>query len=171
MLSNEALEAYSEEYYKDIFRYCLSKLKNNEDAWDATQETFLFFKERSFDLMDINIKAWLKWVAHYRIQEIYAQRMKDRKFFSEYSEEIIPMDKHMEAIEAQIVDCNIGKYANLIYAFLSDSDKDLFYMLYVEGLSEKLIAEKLNLEPHALYMRVSRLRKRMSKFIRDELLY
>lgn len=172
MLDNNKLEQYCEDYYNDIFHFCLSKLRNKEDAYDATQETFLFFKMRSFDLLDINIKSWLLWVAHYRIQNIYARRSKDKALFDAYNkDEEFLMDKNIESIETQIVDTNIGKYANEIYNSLSDKEKDLFKMLYVEDMSEKHIAEKLNIEPHALYMRVSRLKKRISKFVREELVY
>ena len=55
MLDNEKMQQYCEEYYNDVFRFCLSKLRNREDAYDATQETFLFFILRSFNLLDINI--------------------------------------------------------------------------------------------------------------------
>ena len=171
LLDNDTLEHYCKEYYDDVFRFCLSKLHNREDAYDATQETFLFFKMRSFDLVEINIKSWLLWVAHYRIQNIYAKRNKDKALFDAYSEEEYLMDKNIENIEMQIVDNNIGKYANEIYSALSDKEKALFKMLYVDDMSEKHIAQKLNLEPHAVYMRVSRMKKKISQFVLDELMY
>lgn len=171
MLDNDRLEQYCEEYYNDVFRFCLSKLHDREDAYEATQETFLFLKMRAFDLIDINIKSWLFWVAHYHIQNIYAKRSKEKNLFDAYSEEEYLMDKNIESIEMQIVDTNIATYANKFYDALSDKDKILFEMLYVEDMPEKLIAQKLNLEPHALYMRVSRLRKRISKFVMEELEY
>ena len=43
MLSKEELEAYSKEYYADVYRYCLCCLSNKEDAEDATQEVFARF--------------------------------------------------------------------------------------------------------------------------------
>lgn len=171
MLDNEKMQQYCEEYYNDVFRFCLSKLRNREDAYDATQETFLFFNMRSFNLLDINIKSWLFWVAYYQIQHIYARRNKDKALLDAYIEKEFPMDRNIETIEMQIVDASILAYANKIYSSLSDKDKVLFEMLYVEDMSENHIAQKLGLEPHALYMRVSRLRKKISQFVMDELTY
>lgn len=171
MITEKEIERYTKEYYSDVFRFCLSKLKDKDDAFDATQETFLLLKTKSFDLTDINIKAWLMWVAHYMVKDIYNRRSKESKLLSEYTEETLPIDKRIETIETQIVDNNIEKYTMEIYNGLPDSDKELFGLLYVKNMSEKSVAEKLSLEPHALYMRVSRLKKRIADFIRNEFVY
>ena len=110
-------------------------------------------------------------VAYYQIQHIYARRNKDKALLDAYIEKEFPTDRNIETIEMQIVDASILAYANKIYSSLSDKDKVLFEMLYVEDMSENHIAQKLGLEPHALYMRVSRLRKKISQFVMDELTY
>ena len=71
MISAERAKEVADLYYDDVYHLCYSRLKNETDASDVTQEVFLFFQESCDELEDNYIKAWLYKVADNKIKEEY----------------------------------------------------------------------------------------------------
>ena len=67
MHTKEELEAYSKEYYLQIYKYCMSRLSNKQDAEDAAQDTFVVFSEKAHLLEDEHIQSWLFTTAHHMV--------------------------------------------------------------------------------------------------------
>lgn len=59
----EALSEMINQYYSDIFRFCLYMIQNQEDAYDITQETFLKFIKYGMSYRRNNLKGYLLTIA------------------------------------------------------------------------------------------------------------
>ena len=69
-----------EKFVDDIFRLCYSFMKNQMDAEDAVQETFLkyFYTDRKFESME-HRKAWLIVTASNQCKDLLKQQWRKRK--------------------------------------------------------------------------------------------
>ena len=59
----EALSIIIDQYYSDIFRFCLYMIQSEEDAYDITQETFLKFIRYGTSYPHRNLKCYLLTIA------------------------------------------------------------------------------------------------------------
>lgn len=59
----EALGAIIEQYYTDIFRFCLYMVQAEADAYDLTQEVFLKFIKYGASYQHKNLKGYLLTIA------------------------------------------------------------------------------------------------------------
>ncbi len=171
MLSKEELEAYCKEYYSLIYRYCLNKLSNREDAEDATQETFVVFYKKGSLLEQEHIKAWLLTTAHHMVLKEYKRRslIKDKE--SVFDEEMLEISRRVRNFEENLVDYYSEKYIDEIYARLSDKEKELFDLYSSGEMKTGEIANILGLEPHACSMRKKRLIERCRDIMLEILFY
>ena len=61
--NQEALGDIIERYYEDIFRFCLYMVREEEEAYDITQETFLKFIKYGSSYRRNNLKGYLLTIA------------------------------------------------------------------------------------------------------------
>lgn len=171
MLTKEKMEEYSREYYFPVYKYCMSKLSNRQDAEDAAQETFLVFSNKGHLLEEQHIKAWLFAVAHNMIMKEYKRRLvaKDKKIV--FDEAMTEHSKKITTIEESLVDYYFERFEDEIYSRLTDKEKDL-YDLYSDGnIKTGQIAQIMGLEPHACSMRKKRLKEKCREIMMEILFY
>ena len=171
MLTKEKMEEYSREYYFPVYKYCMSKLSNRQDAEDAVQETFLVFSNKGHLLEEQHIKAWLFAVAHNMIMKEYKRRLvaKDKKIV--FDEAMTEHSKKITTIEESLVDYYFERFKDEIYSRLTDKEKDL-YDLYSDGnIKTGQIAQIMGLEPHACSMRKKRLKEKCREIMMEILFY
>lgn len=171
MLTKEKMEEYSKEYYFPVYKYCMSKLSNRQDAEDAVQETFLVFSNKGHLLEEQHIKAWLFAVAHNMIMKEYKRRLvaKDKKIV--FDEAMTEHSKKITTIEESLVDYYFERFEDEIYSRLTDKEKDL-YDLYSDGnIKTGQIAQIMGLEPHACSMRKKRLKEKCREIMMEILFY
>ncbi len=132
-------EIYDEYYYK-IYNWAIKKTNNKEDAEDLTNSVFLAI----FEYLNKNIKAEklenLIWKIAYNLW-----CAKAKKYIKEKNN--TPFDENYDlSYEIQILDKIIYKEIinNLDNIGLSDKEKIVFNMFYVNDLSIKEISKKLN---------------------------
>lgn len=171
MLSQEELDAYSEEYYPLILKYCMKKLSNKPDAEDAAQETFAIFSEKGHLLNPNHIKPWLITTAHHMILKEYKRRAAVRDNECIYNEVILELSKKVRTFEEDMVDYYMARHMKDIYERLTDREKEVFD-LYSDGtLKTGKIAQILGIEPHACSMRKKRLEARCREIMIEILFY
>ena len=171
MLTKEKMEEYSREYYFPVYKYCMSKLSNRQDAEDAAQETFLVFSNKGHLLEEQHIKAWLFAVAHNMIMKEYKRRLvaKDKKIV--FDKAMTEHSKKITTIEESLVDYYFERFEDEIYSRLTDKEKDL-YDLYSDGnIKTGQIAQIMGLEPHACSMRKKRLKEKCREIMMEILFY
>lgn len=61
--NKEAAGIIIEQYYADIYRFCLYMIQKEEDAYDITQETFLKFMKYGASYRHNNLKGYLLTIA------------------------------------------------------------------------------------------------------------
>lgn len=171
MLSKEEVEAYCKEYYLPIYKYCMSRLSNKEDAEDATQETFVIFSKKGHLLEDKHIEGWLLTTAHHMVLKEYKRRsfVKDKE--CSFDEEMIELSKRVRTFESDLVDYYIEKHIEDIYERLSDREKELFDLYSDGNIKTDQIAQILGLDAHACSMRKKRLKEKCREIMLEILFY
>lgn len=171
MLSKEELEAYCREYYLPVYKYCMSRLSNKEDAEDATQETFVIFCRKRHILEEEHIKSWLYTTAHHMVLREYKKRsLKNDKEYV-FDEQMTELSKKVRTLEDDLVDYYISKYIDDIYARLSIREKELFDLCSDNNLKSGQIAQLLGLDSHTFSMRKLRLKEKCRDIMTEILFY
>lgn len=166
LISIERAAEIADLYYGDIYHFCLSRLRREEDAADVTQEVFLFFQEKHAELEDDYIKAWLYAVADNKIKEQFREIARREKelilaavFGSLKSEDILcGMEEDVE-VSAQ----ELEEKKNAIFSSLSEKELELFEMVYTKHMEYEEMASVLNTTEHAVRSRVYRLRLKIKE--------
>lgn len=171
MLSKEELESYCKEYYTPVYRYCMSRLSNKEDAEDATQETFIIFSKKGHMLEKVHIKPWLLTTAHHMILKEYKRRTTTNDKECAYNEEILELSRKFRSFEEDIVNYYAERYIEEVYARLSDREKELFDLFSDNTLKAGQIAQMLGMEIHACSMRKKRLKEKCRDIMMEILFY
>ncbi len=121
-----------ERYVDDIFRLCFSFMKNQMDAEDAVQETFLkyFYSHKEFENPD-HLKAWLIVTASNHCKDLLKQWWRKKRSLDEYEEaageEMAEADDMMELVMS-----------------LPEKYKTAVYLYYYEGYDSREIARLLH---------------------------
>jgi len=69
------------QYHKKIFRFSLSYLKNEEDAYDLVQDVFIKLWENRFSLKkDTNFDAFLFTIAKNSVISLFRKRITEQKY-------------------------------------------------------------------------------------------
>lgn len=140
-----------------IFRFCLVRVSNREQALDITQETFLrLWQNLQKDEVIKNNRAFLFTVAHRLIIDWY------RKKKSVSLDKIIDNDDGVaEQILKDIDEENPllgaeGRYLLEKVEELSPTSREPVYLRFVEGLSPVEIGEILGISANAASARLNR---------------
>ncbi len=172
MLSKEQFEKYSKEYYNSVYKYCMYRLENKEDAEDITQDTFLIFSQKYHLIEDEKyVKAWLYDTAHNLILREFKKRQRKINKESVFDEDLLEGSIKCRRFEDDVVSLYGEKYENDVYESLSEKDKE-DYELFTDGtIKPGEIAKLLNLEGHASSMRRKRLKERCREILSEILFY
>lgn len=140
-----------------IFRFCLLRVSNREQALDITQETFLRLWQSLVDKKEIrNNRAFLFTIAHHLIIDWYRKKKsislesimdKDREIAYD------PMD---EKTRSSLEWGPEGRYLLGKISELSPTFYDAVYLSFVEGMSPGEIGEILGISANATSVRINR---------------
>ncbi len=160
MISFERAEEIAETYYDDVYRFCFSRIQNEEEASEVTQDVFLLFQEKCDELNDDKIRAWLFSVANNKIKEKsreIAEREKRLIFGNIYS--LKSEDEQTYELECDniLTDEEIEKMKSEIISSLNEKELELFMYVYSKHMKYARLAETLGVSEASLRTRVSRL--------------
>lgn len=166
MISEEKCRKIAYEYYNDVFGFCHARL-SEEEACDVTQEVFLFFQKNYKNLSDERIKSYLFNVANKKIHEKYRELKKlgkeisfdDEAFRTEYENSGYYELSDYEAVS----DEEIKAAKTKLFEKLTEEEKQLFKMIYIEHLKYSEIAVILNISEKAVGIRALRMRNKIKK--------
>lgn len=136
-------------YYERIFVYCRSRLNGNKSAAeDVTQEVFLtLYKKINRLKLGVNIRFWLYRTADFEIKT-YIRKHPSFLSIDELSEENMLTEENFPSMSDSDFDC----LSQEEYALIKD---------YYNSDDIKETAEKYNIKPSALYMRIHRIKKKI----------
>lgn len=149
-----------DEYYTPLYRFGYSLAKNEHEACDLTQQTFVIYAEKGSSVRDTSkIKSWL-FTTLYR--EFLRQRRKSQNM-STHEPEVL------EA-EAPLVDPEVAKAldANSAVAALKEIDETYrapLTLFYLKDLSYKEISEILSIPIGTVMSRLSRGKAQLKKVL------
>ena len=145
-----------EKYGDTLYRICFLRLRNQFDAEDAVQETFLrYIKKKPQTEGEEHLKAWLCRVA-INICHDMARRKRVRSFVSlDAVGEIAGNDPESTEI-IQSLSLLPEKYGNVLF------------LHYVEGYDVKSISKIVGCGESAVKMRLARGRDRLRKILEGE---
>ena len=164
MLSKEERIIYDEyhnKHYTEIKSYCYCWLRSSE-VEDCCQSTFFdLYKALDKGNEILNIRAWLYKVAKRNVQKTIEKRpnaisSNDGKQLWELSYTIDFLDEIKFESDAETIE--------YIRKKIKKRDRELFDSL-VQKISNEEIAENFGVSIEALYMKKSRLRKKIAKIL------
>jgi len=155
---SQAFECLVERYRPRLYRHALCIVKEQEAAWDATQEVFVkgMRETRLFD-EEFQIKAWLFRVTSNLCYNVVRDRNRRQRLLNKREEEARPTDQSR---------CSTSEISNkaarttIMSAMneLSENHKKILFLRYYDDLSYSEIADKLQIKLGTVMSRLSRAR-------------
>lgn len=166
LISAERATEVAKLYYDDIYRLCLSRLKNEDESADVTQEVFLFFQEHYNELDDEFLRAWLYAVANNKIKEQFraiAKREKELIFGTVFgSQKSTDIVYEMEE-DNKITFEEIEEKKKSILSSLTEKELELFEKVYINHMKYAELAKSFNISENAVAIRVCRLKLKIKE--------
>lgn len=127
-----------EMYHAKIFRFSVSYLKNEEDAYDIVQEVFIKLWENRLGLKkDTNFDAFLFTVAKNAVLSLFRKRATEQKYRSDLSS---TEESEPNKIENDLDFEFLKKRYNQLIEKLPPKRKEIFILSREKGLTNKEIA-------------------------------
>lgn len=148
-ISQEDFSDKYDEYSPMLYRICILRLGNKQDAEDALQNTFIKYYYKAPEFSDANAeKAWLIRVAVNCCKDF-------QKSF--WQKNTVGLDETAEMTTGAIEDA-----VKLIDLFeLSPKNRVVLDLYYYEGYSVNEIAKILKITPNSVTSRLTRARKKL----------
>ncbi len=158
--ADELLSDAYVKYYTMIYRFCLSRLKDDRNSVeDCVQESFIVLYNKYLAGEDIEyISAFLLQTASNFVKKQYAELEKSKRHID--IEEVRHIPSQDEDIDDRLT---FEQYSRQISAALNDKDAELFSLRYIEEFKIEEIAERMNMSIPAVTTRLSRMRTKLRK--------
>ena len=158
-------EAIYQKYSDGIFRRTHKLLKNQQDAEDAMQETWLKVMENIDVLRGKNdriVKAYIMKIAKNESITIMRKRGKDEKMLCTIEDVEIASDEDLFAI------CEQNHVSEILACFaeLGDIYRDILSLYYFYHHSIKEIAKLMNMNEASVNSRLTRGRKKLIELLK-----
>ena len=142
----EKIEYLLQQYGNSLFRFCLFTLKNETDAEDVIQETFIRYLQKSPAFADAeHEKAWLFKVASNLCLDLLRYQKRHRQEELDAAQYMATAIENTEILEALLE--------------LPEKFRLVLILYYVEGYQIREIAEIIQKSPSAVKMRLQKGRK------------
>lgn len=159
----QAFAQFIDLFQDRLYTVCFSILKNNGDAQEATQDTFIkaFKAIHSFE-SNAKLSTWLYKIA-YRTSLDYLRKRKGTMSIDEVKQGLIPHEFNKENIEQKELKKNLSQAIEL----LKEEEAGLIRMFYLEEMSIKELQEITGLNKSNIKVKLFRARKKLSEIIKD----
>lgn len=139
------------------------KLKNQEQAEDCVQQSFLILYEHYMKGEDIkNVAGFLYKIADNLIKTQWRENQRAEKTVQiETLSDIIPSNRD------EYSDTDYDALAEKLLQTLSDNEKELYKLKYIDNKSIEEISEELKINYQAVAKRLSRLRQKVKELITE----
>jgi RNA polymerase sigma-70 factor (family 1) len=156
---NELYETFS----CRLFNFAFSYLKTEEDSLDVVQDVFLSLWKKRYDLnKDTNLEAYLFTVTKNSVISIFRKKISEKGYLEHLRNvAILYHNDNEEQLDYKYLSEKIQE----LIAMLPDHRKRIFQMSKEKGMSNKAIAEKLNISVKTVEDHMTKARR----FIREHL--
>ncbi len=162
-ITAKLLQDISDAYYDDIYKYCRKRVDNEPDAYDLTQEVFLALNQYYSAIDQNRVRQWLYKTAHNIVVDYH--KMKKRCT-------VVSLSDHENEAEGtpytfdNISDEMIDNYKTEILDNLSDTEKELYEIVYHRKTAYSELACKYGISEATLRKRISRLHIKIIRMVR-----
>ena len=157
--ADELFKSAYEDNYVSVYRYCLSRLKDNEMTEDCVQETFLLLYKKYLAGEEVSyVKAFLMKTAGNFVLKKFDEIKKMQKNVN--IDEIVNIPSHNNDMEERLT---FDEYSRQISSALSTLDAQIFTMRYIDEYKIEEIAAQLDMSVPAVTTRLSRIRQKLKK--------
>lgn len=162
-IANAKLERDYNLYFCNLQRFCMVKLKNQEQADDCVQECFYILYQHYMKNEDVkNVAGFLYKIADNLIKTQWRENQK--------AEAVIQIDSLSDTIPSkadEYGDLDYDMLAERLLRNLNDKEKELYKLKYIDGKSLEEIAAQQNMTYQAVAKRLSRLRQKVKELITE----
>jgi RNA polymerase sigma factor (sigma-70 family) len=146
-------------YSKKVYHKCLSYLKNQDDAYDVSQDILLkaFEKIHTFK-GNSSFSTWLFSITTNHCIECVRKQTKNRTTAITEQHEIA--DEVSDYKEMELIDKKEAVIKTLVLE-MPKEDRDILLMKYEQGISVKQMQDQFNLSASAIKMRLMRSRQKV----------
>jgi RNA polymerase sigma-70 factor (ECF subfamily) len=169
--NDKEIEKYFNEYYAAICKYCVLRMPNHISyAEDIANEAFALLCKKWDSLEKNDIRAWLYRATDNLMKEFFRKQAKEAKKLEyienmdDYADELI-----YELDFENISDDEIEIYKESILNGLSEKEKNLFEMNFVQRLPHKEIDRELLISEETLKKRLYRLKQKIILAVSEKL--
>jgi RNA polymerase sigma-70 factor (ECF subfamily) len=162
---NEAFMQYYEKYADDIFRFCMVKTSNRDQALDLTQETFMKFWEYLVDGNDVsNHRALLYRIANNLVIDSY--RKKKDVLVEKYTD--TPLQEELtDEPQKRMEDMIDGERAVLLLHHLPETTREILTLRFLDDLSVSEIASIVNRDSKTVSVYLHRGIKKLQEILNN----
>lgn len=162
-IANAKLERDYGLYFANLQRFCLVKLKNQDQADDLVQECFYILYEHYMKDEDIkNVAGFLYKIADNLIKAQWRENQK--------AEKMVQIDEVSDIIPArtdEYSDIDYDLLAERLLKTLSENERELYKLKYIDNKSLDEISTELCMNYQATAKRLSRLRQKVKDLITE----
>jgi RNA polymerase sigma-70 factor (ECF subfamily) len=156
-------EKLVEDFYVPLYRFAVSLARQESDAADLTQQTFLLWATKGHQLRDASkVKTWL-FTTLYR-EFLGRKRQQDRFVESESSAEAVAA----QTIAASVVNQLDGDIVQRALLGLEETYRAPLTLFYLQQHSYREIAEILEVPIGTVMSRISRGKVQLRKALADD---
>ena len=170
-----AFEKLVKRYEKRIYMIAYNILRNEEDAYDATQNVFLkVYKYIDNFRETASLYTWIYKIAYHVSIDIYRKRKKGSSVeYSEFikSEGVTAHDLHHKVADpsAFVENNELTKTIESALEKISESHRTVIVLREIEGLSYAEIAEILDVSKGTVMSRLHHARLNLQKYLKKHL--
>lgn len=144
-------ETLVKEHYQDLYRFALSLVKNEADATDLTQQTYLRYAKKGHQIRDYSkVKSWLFTTLR---REFYNQAKRSKKFPHVDMESV---SEEVGAVSAKAVESMDASLAMDALQRVEEKFRLPLSLFYLQDCSYKEIAATLEIPIGTVMSRLAR---------------
>ena len=151
------------EYYPVLLRYITARRLPNINPEDIAHEALTLLWEKRAECefeSDEQLAAWILRTGKFTAMS-HLKKMKDEESLSDHENTVSDSDN----IEQHLEDVKLRKYLEKIQQELSERDRLIFKMIFIERRSYSECAEELKMKEVTLRSCISRLRDRLRPYM------
>lgn len=164
----EAFDLLFKKFSNKLFRFAFSLLKNEEDAKEIVQETFIKIWEKRAGIdSSKSFKSYFFTISYNLIIDHLRIRLKDQKF----RESLGAYFENQIEFQAEKIDYDILKNEiNEAIEKLPERRKQLYLLSRESGLSHKEIARKLGITPKTVENQIGLALKQIKNYLKKDII-
>ena len=160
-----AINGLYEAYSRRLFNFAFSYLKTEEDSLDVVQDVFISLWKKRYDLNeDTNLEAYLFTVTKNSVISIFRKKISEKGYL-EHLRQVAVLFHNDE--EEQYDYQNLSEKIQELVARLPEHRKRIFQMSKEKGLSNKAIAEELNISVKTVEDHMTKARRFIKEHLKE----